>query len=96
VTLPQGGLLIPARGKSLTLHEHQIRAYSIRPRSGISLLSSVDSTVFVSDLPELRGYEFLCTPIRDDRNPYKVRYTYILTRVDPNQILIASLEGVRS
>ena len=96
MTLPQGGLLIPARGKSLTLHEHQIRAYSIRPRSGISLLSSVDSTVFVSDLPELRGYEFLCTPIRDDRNPYKVRYTYILTRVDPNQILIASLEGVRS
>jgi hypothetical protein len=81
VTTPQGGLLIPAKGKSLTLYEHQVSAYSIRPQSGISLLLAVDSTIFVSDLRELQPYEFRCVPVRDDRNPQRVRYTYRLTRV---------------
>ena len=81
VHVAQGGLLIPAIGQPYSLHEHQVAVYLLRPRDNITLLRATDSTIFVSDLPELRDYEFLCIPRRDDRNPSKVRYTYQVTRV---------------
>jgi hypothetical protein len=81
VNVPEGGLLIPASGETLTLNDPQVAVYFLRPKGDMTLLDATDDTTFVSDLPELGGYEFRCVPIRDDRNPSKVCYTYKLTRV---------------
>lgn len=81
VNVSDGGLLIPAIGQTYTLSMSQVAVYFIRPTNHTPLSKATDSTVFVSDLPELRGYTFLCIPIRDDTNPNKVRYTYQLKRV---------------
>jgi hypothetical protein len=81
VQVPEGGLLIPASGETLTLNDPQVAVYFLRPKGDMTLLDATDDTTFVSDLPELGGYEFRCVPIRDDRNPSKVCYTCKLTRV---------------
>lgn len=58
--------------------DHQVQAYRLRPKNGQHLMTANSNTILVSDVPELRGYEFL---VSTQRFPHDRPTEYIVTRI---------------